>query len=176
MSLQCEQKSVPVDGKIWMTRRVTYKAPPESKPIIIHTQDLFEEGQIYRRCGDTTWDDAEVEDMCCAGLDFDGPDTAVSVTEDRRFRYLEPGEIWTVSTFSYDFREYFSPSLAPGDEIRYIFAGCKVFWWNWGSREEQADTTVMFSSTGLVITDPKDNNGRPALVVPASNVIEFSIE
>lgn len=47
-------------------------------------------------------------------------------------------------------------------------------WWDWGSKEDHAKTMIKIHSFGKII-EPEDNGGRPKLVVPASNVIEFRI-
>lgn len=68
------------------------------------------------------------------------------------------------------------PDTVVGDIYRYQNKGGAIDWWDWGDREGHANTVVKLPPwlTGEVI-DPPDNGGRPKLVVPASNVVEFTI-
>lgn len=49
-------------------------------------------------------------------------------------------------------------------------------WWDYGGVDKHADTNVQIPPHPWgKVTDPADNGGRPQLVVPASNAIEFRI-
>ncbi len=63
-----------------------------------------------------------------------------------------------------------------GDVFRFRFKGLKLDWWDWGGMEEHRDTTVMLPCfIAGVVQKPRDNDGRPELVVPSLNAVEFSI-
>jgi hypothetical protein len=49
-------------------------------------------------------------------------------------------------------------------------------WWDWGSMDEHRETVVKLPCwVAGEVTEPKDNGGRPRLVVPASEWIEFTL-
>jgi len=62
------------------------------------------------------------------------------------------------------------------DVFRYVFKGVEIDWWDWGDSSDHEETIVKLPCfiNGRVV-DPKDNGGRPKLIVPASNSIEFTI-
>lgn len=47
-------------------------------------------------------------------------------------------------------------------------------WWDFGNKEEHSLTVVTLSDFGDLIC-PIDNDGRPALIVPASEAAEFML-
>jgi hypothetical protein len=63
-----------------------------------------------------------------------------------------------------------------GDVFRYTFKGVEVDWWDWGDSSDHEETVVTLPCfiAGRVVK-PEDNGGRPKLIVPASNVLEFTI-
>jgi hypothetical protein len=65
---------------------------------------------------------------------------------------------------------------AVGDVFRCCYKGTTLDWWDWGALEDHADTVVTLPCwiAGAVV-EPKDNGGWPKIVVPASNVVEFSL-
>ncbi|GCB28265.1 hypothetical protein AAWM_11150 [Aspergillus awamori] len=48
-----------------------------------------------------------------------------------------------------------------GEVLRYRFEGCKLTWCDWGVKEDHINTIV----------DPPDNNGRPEMLIPASDTL-----
>lgn len=104
----------------------------------------------------------------------DDPDVSVNVSQDENFVSLRPGSYWSTS------RRLQAGSLPTdmtvGDVFRYRYKGATVDWWDWGDSEEHAKTVVKLPCwiMGRVI-DPPDSGGRPKLVVPASNDVEFTI-
>jgi hypothetical protein len=63
-----------------------------------------------------------------------------------------------------------------GDVFLYGFCGAFIEWWDWGGAEEHADTVVMLPGwiAGRVV-DPRDNGGRPKLIVPHTEPVEFRV-
>jgi hypothetical protein len=107
----------------------------------------------------------------------DEPDVAVNVSQDENFASLQPGQSWTTSTRVEGRQIGILPNdVNVGDVFRYVFKGVEVDWWNWGSKAEHNETIVELPCfiDGRVV-EPKDNGGRPKLVVPASNFVEFTV-
>lgn len=96
----------------------------------------------------------------------------VGRNEENHFWTLKPGESWS---FTRQVDE-FPKDAAPGDKFRYLFKGATLDWWNWGNFETHKDTVVWVPGwlQGKV-QDPKGNGGRPVVVVPASNAVEFTL-
>jgi hypothetical protein len=93
---------------------------------------------------------------------------AVNVGKDRRWIGLAPGESWSQEL---EINERLPMDLAPGDKIRYQLEGRVIQMWNWGSKEDHAETVLMLPS-GRNAGDWID---RSPIVVPASNSLEFTI-
>jgi hypothetical protein len=114
----------------------------------------------------------------CGGFLLVGePDVAIDVSQNERFESLQPGESWVTSQLLHDKSGTVLPNDATdGEEFRYQFNGETVDWWDWGSKAEHAETVVKLPCwlAGRVV-EPKDNNGRPKLVVPTSQMISFSV-
>ncbi|KAL2696490.1 hypothetical protein AAEP93_002904 [Penicillium crustosum] len=87
------------------------------------------------------------------------------------FWILKPGES---RSFTRKVNE-FPKDAAPGDTFRYIFKGATLDWWNWGNFETHKDTVVWVPGwLQARVQDPKDNEGRPVVVVPSSNALKFT--
>jgi hypothetical protein len=84
------------------------------------------------------------------------------------FVALVPGESWSFTREVSDFPQ----DVAPGDKFRYGFKGGSISWWDWGHFHDHRDTVVGIDGR---VFDPQDNGGRPKLVVPASNWVEFTL-
>ncbi|CAG8899005.1 unnamed protein product [Penicillium egyptiacum] len=93
----------------------------------------------------------------------------VGMNEGNKFQTLMPGESWSFTRTISDFPKDF----APGDRFQYGFKGTPLDWWNWGNFDDHEDTVVVAGET--IVTHPPDNNGRPKVVVSASNWIEFTL-
>ncbi|KAF3920102.1 hypothetical protein AA313_de0201430 [Arthrobotrys entomopaga] len=155
-----------------------------ARPVTFHTY-AFEalngprEGfRLKRRSkvDSTEWEPCELDD----GTGFmiaDEPDVSVHVGEDENFVTLEPGHSWTTPRRLQGERWTSLPAgVVVGDIFRCRFKGTTVDWWDWGSRDEHINTVVKLPCwiTGKV-TDPAHNEGRPELLVPASDVVEFTV-
>ena len=108
----------------------------------------------------------------------DDDDISLNVAQDERFISLKPGESWVTSQHLQGTGWTGMPSdMANGETFRYVFIGAVVDWWDWGTKVEHEDTTVKLPCwLAGPIVDPKDNDGRPKVVVPASNQVEFDIQ
>ncbi|KGO75767.1 hypothetical protein PITC_033510 [Penicillium italicum] len=96
----------------------------------------------------------------------------VGRNDGNNFWTLKPGEFWS---FTREVRE-FPNDAAPGDRFGYLFKGATLDWWNWGSLEDHEDTVVWVPGWLVAkVQDPRDNDGRPKIVVPASNAVEFTL-
>jgi hypothetical protein len=107
----------------------------------------------------------------------DDPDIVVYPARDENFASLKPGETWTTTRrLHVESWIELSEECMPGDTLRYHFDGTEVDWWDWGTPEEHAETTVKLPCfiNGLVI-DPWDNGGRPKLLVAPSEPLEFVV-
>jgi len=107
----------------------------------------------------------------------DDPDVPINVGQDENFETLQPGESWITSRHLQGARWTSLPDdVAVGDVFRYMFKGTTVEWWDWGNREKHMNTVVQLPCwiAGLV-THPTNNEGRPKLVVPASDFVEFTV-
>jgi hypothetical protein len=67
--------------------------------------------------------------------------------------------------------------LQPGDLLVVWFNGSTAEWWDWGSPEDHKTTKVMLSGqwSGGGVTHPKDNDGRPPLLLPAAGRVTCHI-
>jgi hypothetical protein len=93
-----------------------------------------------------------------------------------QFVTLHPGESWT---YTWTRRGRSSTDLPedsqPGDQFKYIMKGSRVDWWDWGTKEDHRETPVTLDCvTTAELVEPRDNGGRPKLIVPASNVVYFT--
>lgn len=155
--------------------RVLYEAEAGARSVTFHTH-VFQDNNSYQtgRLQDGQWVNYDDDDGCGYRI-MDDPDVLVNVNQSEHFVSLRPGESWTTSQrLGIDW--YGVPDDAKHSEVfRYVFCGVTLDWWNWGSKAEHEGTTV-----GLPcfidgpVTDPEDNDGRPALNVPISNVIEYT--
>jgi hypothetical protein len=103
----------------------------------------------------------------------EGPDLSVPVAKHERFLSLRPGDSWTSSTTLEPCALH--PDTVAGDIYKYQFKGSAVDWWDWGDCETHANTVVKLPAWLGEVIDPADNGGRPKLVVPSSNAVEFTI-
>lgn len=66
--------------------------------------------------------------------------------------------------------------LKPGERLRYQFKGNTLDWWDWGTAVAHTQTFVTLPGSEVEpISDPKDNGGRPEVVIPASKVVEWTV-
>jgi hypothetical protein len=143
-------------------------------------EDVREGFGLFRRRGgsELPWEPCDLHD--CEGFQiYDAPDVAVSVTEHQDFTTLRPGESWTTTKYIDGQTSSWNDipvDTAVGDVFLFGFRGAFVEWWDWGGAEEHADTVVMLPCwlAGRVV-DPRDNGGRPKLIVPHTEPVEFRV-
>lgn len=160
----------------------------EAQPITfhIHAFDLvYGEFRVYRRrCLDQSrpeteeeWETFEGDDFCQFGI-WDNPDKLINVSENPKGRFPTrfPGEswsdFWTMTADGYGLPD----DLKPGERLRYQFKGNTLDWWDWGTAVAHTQTFVTLPGSEVEpISDPKDNGGRPEVVIPASKVVEWTV-
>lgn len=145
------------------------------------TSDTHFDSQLARRRDgpDGEWEDcALVEHDCCRWAIYDEDDVEVYVGQRAQdFASLRPGESWSKWDVLNDPAEIDLPrDSLPGDVFRYRVARSDMDWWDWGTMEDHRDTAVKLPCyINGDVTDPKDNGGRPKLVIPASEWFEFTL-
>jgi hypothetical protein len=168
VEIQCPP-IVTLDESLYVT--VIVKSHPsltgaDERPILFHIIATLG-GTLYRKHGDE-WEACEDEEMGFAI--YDDPDVEICPCRHEDFVFLRPGETWTR-------RDYVQlpHDTKAGDVFKYLYKGGYVDWWDWGIKDDHADTKVVvrcWITTNVV--KPKDNEGRPIIVVPASNVVVFT--
>ncbi|KAL3427579.1 kinesin light [Phlyctema vagabunda] len=116
------------------------------------------------------------DDMTCFMI-VDEPDVSVNVSQDDNFASLQPGQtLTTVHLLRGQGMGGLPEDTSVGDVFRFLCKGIELDWWDCGDSSDHAETMVKLSCfiAGLVV-GPKDNSGRPKLMVPASNSVEFTI-
>ncbi|KAH7371845.1 hypothetical protein BKA64DRAFT_268209 [Cadophora sp. MPI-SDFR-AT-0126] len=175
---------VPSGGIIDVQVKVTYEATQPARPITFHTH-LFEvsdsprEGfRLYRHRDGDKWEKyVSPEETRSGFMIVDEPDIEVSPGQHEDFVSLRPGESWsTQRRIQAESWTTLPEDTDVGDEFRYRFNGVTLDWWDWGSREEHMHTMVKLPCwTASRVVEPDHNEGRPKLVVPASDTLEFRI-
>ncbi|KAK4100663.1 hypothetical protein N658DRAFT_507666 [Parathielavia hyrcaniae] len=155
--------NVTYTGQIWepdgqassktTTRPITFR----SWSVIADLGEDAREGfRLGRRRGGNAqlpWELCYMDDGGCEGyIIYDDPDV--------------PGLSWS----------YLPDDTAVADVFRYWFTGAFVEWWDWGGVEEHAETVVMLPCwIADRVVEPRENGGRPKLVVPGSEPVDFKI-
>ncbi|KAH5442398.1 hypothetical protein HBI23_132070 [Parastagonospora nodorum] len=174
LEIECPS-TIRQDETVEAVVRVTYKAEASARPVTFHT-NVFQDNNSYQtgQFREGNWVNYD-DDSGCGYRIMDDPDVLVMVGQSEHFVSLGPGESWTTSQrLGVDW--YGVPDDAKDREVfRYVFCGETLDWWNWGSKAEHEGTVVKLPCfiDGRV-TDPKNNDGRPALVVPISNFVEYT--
>ncbi|KAI0451453.1 hypothetical protein F5B21DRAFT_507231 [Xylaria acuta] len=158
----------------------------QARAIIFHTQAFVNPRgerhgfRLYRsRDKRRSWEGCDLDDGSAgASMFVDDPDCVVSVAQDdmkEDFVSLRPGEEWSTQQWLQGSGWSCLPEdSVPGDIFRYSFTGTVVEWWDWGTKDEHKDTFVSLPPwLAGYVTKPRDNGGRSALVVPASETVEF---
>ncbi|KAJ5531056.1 hypothetical protein N7527_004449 [Penicillium freii] len=146
----------------------------KENPVIFHTfifKDLDNRNNGFRLYvgGKDGWSPHELNGLLTHHLyRFCFPDPFQVGHSQDLFRVLRPGESCSLTRVVSDFPK----NAAPGDVFRYGYKGGQLDWWDWGNFEDHKDTVVWIYGG---VTDPKDNEGRPGIMIPASNLIEFTI-
>ncbi|KAE9376049.1 hypothetical protein N431DRAFT_481211 [Stipitochalara longipes BDJ] len=168
------------NGQFIVTSQVTYKplgSIKEAKPITFHIYEFDSAYRLYR-LREGKWKRCETEDSTMTGfIMVDLPDEKVNVSQNKDFVSLRPGESWiTQQTVQKAGWTHIPDDSVVGDTFRYVFKGATLDWWDWGDDEDHAGTEVTLPCFHWAsVVEPPDNNGRPKLVVPGSNIVEFSI-
>lgn len=145
------------------------------------TSDNHFVSQLRRRRGgpEGEWEAcALVEHDLCRWAIYDEDDVEVYVGQRAEdFASLRPGESRSKRDVLNDPAGIDLPrDSLPGDVFRYRVIRSEVDWWDWGTMEDHRDTAVKLPCyLSGDVTDPKDNGGRPKLVVPASEWFEFTL-
>ncbi|GAT28744.1 hypothetical protein RIB2604_02603890 [Aspergillus luchuensis] len=184
LQLSCSPTG-PLSERLNMSIKVTYHGP-SSDPITFHAWAFSPLGSfsVYRRvCPDQSSPESEPKWKTCIihqslHVFWDNPDRQLNVAENEegRFATLFPGESWSHS-WSLDADGDCEPEDArPGQQLRYQFTGETLDWWDWGTMEDHAQTVVTLPGSGLEpIKHPKNNDNRPKVVIPASNIVEWIV-
>ena len=185
MHIECVDKWVQGET-IDLTLTVLYEEGIQVEPITFHktaftsefsSHSLREGFAIYRDI-DGTWEKVESEESCFAI--FDDPPIPVQVGDagkfDKEFVTLHPGETWS-EIFRQQSESWSNlPSeVQAGDHFKVVIRGAILDWWDFGTKEDHRETEVELPCfIAGDIEKPKDNGGRPKIVVPASNEILFT--
>ncbi|RAH62700.1 hypothetical protein BO85DRAFT_473403 [Aspergillus piperis CBS 112811] len=184
LELSCSS-TMPLYGMLDLSIRVVYHGPSSDnespQPITFHTWAFnpFDAFRVYRRLRPSQ-SDMETENEWKRSVDdrsphvfWDNPDRVLNVAEnpEGRFVTLFPGESWSKS-WSFDLPD----DLRPGEQVRYQFVGITLDWWDWGTAEDHAQTIVTLPGSGIEpISHPKNNDNRSKVVIPASNIVEWTM-
>ncbi|KAB8265586.1 hypothetical protein BDV32DRAFT_144110 [Aspergillus pseudonomiae] len=170
VSIECPPtftKDQDKNAKVHVIYHSSSKGPGDLTPITFHVFNLLE-GNLQRQRGQE-WGYFESEEM--PYRIYDDPDIEVSPSQHADFVSLQPGDSWT----QMDSLELPS-DIKVGEVFKYEFTDRVLDWWDWGTKEDQLRTTVKLPCwVGAEVIEPRDNEGRPAVVVPASNVVVFTI-
>ncbi|KAJ5308779.1 hypothetical protein N7508_004158 [Penicillium antarcticum] len=162
-----------------VTITITYDpapGPPDDRPVIFHvcvftSIDRYTGGfkLYFKDSGE--WIPYQVNPIFMHhAYRFSKPEPFnVGQNDGDQFQALRPGESWSFTREVTDFPK----NAAPGHQFRYRFKGTSPEWWDWGNFQDHDSTIVWLVEDRL--SDPKDNDGRPAIVIPASNWVEFRL-
>ncbi|KAF2746554.1 hypothetical protein M011DRAFT_87541 [Sporormia fimetaria CBS 119925] len=159
--------------------KVTYEGSPTNRPITFRTDvfDDFHNFPVYRQ-EDGKWVYHADNDDGCGGFRLvEDHNIVVNVGQDKRFVSLKPGESWTegLSYVEHDTWGRLPDDKEVGDVYRILFCGDTVDWWDWGTKEEHEQTVIELDGSSTSVQVPKDNGGRPKLVLPSSEPVEFTL-
>ncbi|KAJ5518743.1 hypothetical protein N7453_001165 [Penicillium expansum] len=178
LSMKDQTYSVP---RYPLTVTVSYDAGAElshsGRPItfrsfIFKQPDDHHQGYRLYREGDDGWTPYEWRTHQRGFIITEPTALNVGRNDENDFWTLKPGESWS---FTREVSE-FPKDAASGDKFRYLFKGATLDWWNWGSLEDHEDTVIWVPGWLLAkVQYPEDNDGRPTVVVPASNAVEFTL-
>jgi hypothetical protein len=157
----------------------------DAKPIIIHDYPFSRDNFRLQRCchnydplkklddDSPQWKSYFDDERNEGWMIVDEPDVEVNVTDSMFSRSLQPGES-LIRCVSLGFTDL-HPDTVVGDTYRYQYWGGCIDWWTWGDREEHANTVVKLPCwLNDHVVEPADNDGRPVIMVPSSNFVEFT--
>ncbi|OQD84312.1 hypothetical protein PENANT_c013G06838 [Penicillium antarcticum] len=177
VELQCPP-TIYCQGPFQITGKVHYHRPisSEARAIIFHTWIFTDDFGLYR-CKGTDLQFIDTESPIDGYAIYDDPDVLSNVTAHNDFTTLQPGESWEFSRHIQGQSWTSIPRDAHvGETFGVRYNGGTVDWWDWGGKEDHANTRVTLPCylTGRVV-DPAENEGRPRLVIPASNLANFTL-
>lgn len=144
----------------------------EARPITVSNEAFppnCSSDRLYLRNESGKWEETEPGVMC--GGYFIDEDRSITMGEAQDFLTLHPG---TSHIYSFTMESTFPEVQNVGELYRYRYKGETVDWWDWGTKEDHANTVITlpsFSTNGSI--DPPSNPLK--LVVPASNDLEIKI-
>ncbi|OQE17789.1 hypothetical protein PENFLA_c023G02690 [Penicillium flavigenum] len=161
-----------------VTITISYDAAPGStddkRPITFDTSmfkalDRHYDGfRLYVKQSDE-WRPHEVNSLLLHGLYRSSPSPVnVGKNDKNKFESLVPGESCSFTRKVSDFPKNF----APGDRFCYGFKGATLDWWDWGNFHDHENTVLLAGENKVLVLN---NGGRPMVVVPASNWLEFTL-
>ncbi|KAJ5477667.1 hypothetical protein N7530_003176 [Penicillium desertorum] len=161
-----------------VTVTISYDAAPDSmdgmRPITFNTSTFkaidrhYDGFRLYVKENDE-WRPHEVNGLILHHLYSSSPyPVNVGKNDENRFQSLVPGESCSFTRTVSDFPKYF----APGDRFRYGYKGATLDWWDWGNLHDH-EYTVVLAGENMVLD--QNNGGRPVVVVPGSNWLEFTL-
>lgn len=181
--------------KLEVTLRFTYHGvtrtdgePEETgaRPVTLRSwaltgsQEFSVQLRRLRSGSDGDWEDCEFdEEFQCGWYPYDDGDVEVVIGQQGDdFTSLQPGKSWETTELLNDPSDviHLPRDSVPGDMFRYRVTRSEVDWWDWGSMEDHKETALkMFMWYRGSLTDPKDNGGRPKVLVPASDWFGFTL-
>jgi hypothetical protein len=175
-----EGPSTVIKGQIYeVTVKVSIDSASSQRPILFHIYPFHVASErLYRRRKEGgEWEEFDSLNTDTGFIIVDDPDIVVYPARDENFASLKPGETWTTKRrLQGESWTELPGDCTPGDTLRYQFDGTEVDWWDSGTPEEHAETTVKLPCfiKGRVV-DPWDNGGRPKIVVAPSEPLEFVV-
>ncbi|ETS85217.1 hypothetical protein PFICI_03242 [Pestalotiopsis fici W106-1] len=194
VTLECPAEISKVTDQTHLTIKVKYEGLSETgsqdaPSITFNKYGVMREDDLalYQlRDGEWIQDMSENDEYggCCGFAILDAPPMLVNVSEDDQFPSLSLGE--AVIAHQYPLKEKLPGDAKAGDRFRLTLKQARVEWWNWGGREEHANTKVYLPCwrLGPVVDPPTPdydsllcpetkNEGRPKLLVHIGDPVEF---
>jgi hypothetical protein len=177
-----------ITGRNWdigfsVKTKVTYKGvlgAEKAGPIIFHAGALtgYEAELLLERQNGETWEFVPAGFFCGGSMYLDDLPPGYRSARRESFVCLRPGESWMDTLDAMDGDPWdIPPDVAHGDVFRLCHRGCVVDWWGWGGPEGLTAVLDSFSVVGRnSVAYPTALDGRPRLVVPASDAIELEYQ
>ncbi|OJJ98705.1 hypothetical protein ASPACDRAFT_121268 [Aspergillus aculeatus ATCC 16872] len=162
-----------------LTIKLTYhgvSGEESPRPITFSVGDLYAWGVLsaYRRRGSSGEWGAWLSTAAWGYPEFGDDEIKCTVGTSDAFMTLQPHETWH-DVWPLECELSLPADARVGEVIRYRFEGCKLAWWNWGTLEDHKNTSITLTGLGGAIVDPPNNDGRPEVMIPASNLVEFTV-
>ncbi|RAK99015.1 uncharacterized protein BO80DRAFT_446847 [Aspergillus ibericus CBS 121593] len=162
-----------------LTLKLTYYGvsggeSPRSITFSISDLDAWGVFSAYRRDHNTGEWDSWLSTAALGYPAFPEDEIQCKVGTSAAFITLRPYQTWS-EVWGLACEKYLPDDALEGEVIRYRFTGCKLTWWNWGTKEDYKDTSITVTGLGGAIIHPPNNDGRPEVVIPPSNLVEFTV-